>query len=127
MTTSGDAAHVVQCETPSCLLRPSQSPSYRRSRTSQRSTKHQAPSTKHQAPSTKHQAPSTQHQAPSTKHQAPSTKNRHDTTLHPFLQTLFNSPHDLCFSGSWYHDRKTFPPYLLLHIQPKNRPFHYEI
>src|SRR5437868_4248464 len=51
----------------------------------------------------------------------------HATTLDPYLQSFFETPHDLRFSASWYHSPKTLPPYLLLRIQPVKRPFHYEI
>ncbi|MEA3210223.1 MAG: hypothetical protein QOE70_3280 [Chthoniobacter sp.] len=52
---------------------------------------------------------------------------KHAMTLHPFLQSFFDSPHDLRVSASWYHDSHTLPPYLLLRIQPKKRDFRYNI
>jgi hypothetical protein len=51
----------------------------------------------------------------------------HAMTFTPFLKSLFDAPHDLRISGSWYHQRSTLPPYLLFHIQPKKKDFSYSI
>jgi hypothetical protein len=45
----------------------------------------------------------------------------HAMTFSPFLKSLFDEPHELRISASWYHERSTLPPYLLLHIQPKKK------
>jgi hypothetical protein len=51
----------------------------------------------------------------------------HAMTFSPFLKSLFDEPHELRISASWYHERSTLPPYLLLHIQPKKKDFSYSI
>ena len=45
----------------------------------------------------------------------------HAMTFSPFLKSLFDEPHEIRISASWYHERSTLPPYLLLHIQPKKK------
>lgn len=45
----------------------------------------------------------------------------HAITFSPFLKSLFDEPHELRISASWYHERSTLPPYLLLHIEPKKK------
>jgi hypothetical protein len=39
----------------------------------------------------------------------------------PYLRCFFDEPYELRISASWYHERSTLPPYLLLHIQPKKK------
>jgi hypothetical protein len=51
----------------------------------------------------------------------------HAMTFSPFLKSLFDEPNELRISASWYHERSTLPPYLLLHIQPKKKDFSYSI
>ena len=51
----------------------------------------------------------------------------HAMTFSPFLKCFFDEPHQLRISASWYHERSTLPPYLLLHIQPKKKDFSYGI
>jgi hypothetical protein len=48
-------------------------------------------------------------------------------TFSPFLQGLFDQPHELVIAASWYHDLHTFPPYISLRIKPKGKDFSYEI
>ena len=45
----------------------------------------------------------------------------------PLLKSLFDQPHELVISASWYHDPKILPPYISLHIKPKEKDFSYEI
>lgn len=52
---------------------------------------------------------------------------KHEMTFAPFLKNLFEHPHDLRVSASWYHDSATLPPYILLHIQPKMKDFSYDL
>lgn len=49
----------------------------------------------------------------------------HVMTFSPFLKSLFDEPHDLDISASWYHDTDLLPPYLCLRIRPKNKDFSY--
>jgi hypothetical protein len=51
----------------------------------------------------------------------------HAMAFSSLLKSLFDQPHDLRISASWYHDRKILPPYLLLSIQPKKKDFRYEL
>ncbi len=51
----------------------------------------------------------------------------HAMTFSPFLKSLFDAPHELSISASWYHERSTLPPYLVLHIQPLKKDFAYGI
>ena len=51
----------------------------------------------------------------------------HAMTFSPFLRSLFDQPHELSISASWYHQRSTLPPYLVLHIKPKKKDFSYSI
>jgi hypothetical protein len=51
----------------------------------------------------------------------------HAMTFSPFLKSLFDPPHDLTISASWYHNLKTLPPYILLRIHPKTADFSYGI
>jgi hypothetical protein len=48
-------------------------------------------------------------------------------TFSPLLKSLFDQPHELVVSASWYHDPKTLPPYICLHIKPQDKDFSYEI
>jgi hypothetical protein len=48
-------------------------------------------------------------------------------TFSPFLKSLFEQPHDLHISASWYHEGSTLPPYILLQIQPKKKDFSYDL
>ena len=50
-----------------------------------------------------------------------------EMTCSPLLGGLFDQPHDLQITASWYHDRRTLPPYLALKIQPKSKDFSYTI
>jgi len=52
---------------------------------------------------------------------------KHEMTFSPFLKELFEKPHDLRVSASWYHAPGILPPYILLHIQPKKKDFAYEL
>jgi hypothetical protein len=51
----------------------------------------------------------------------------HAMTLSPFLESLFDQPHELAISASWYHNSETLPPYISLSIQPKKKDFSYGI
>jgi hypothetical protein len=51
----------------------------------------------------------------------------HVMTFSPFLESLFDQPHELVISASWYHHSKTLPPYILLRIQPREKDFSYGI
>ena len=51
----------------------------------------------------------------------------HTEDFSPWLKSLFIQPYDLQLSASWYHERSTLPPYLLMRIQPTGRDFSYEI
>ena len=52
----------------------------------------------------------------------------HSKELSPWLKGLFELPHDLEFSASWYHERSpSLPPYLLITISPKHKDFRYGI
>jgi hypothetical protein len=48
-------------------------------------------------------------------------------TFSPLLKSLFDQPHELVISASWYHDPETLPPYICLHIKPREKDFCYEI
>ena len=52
---------------------------------------------------------------------------KHAMTFPPLFKSLIDQPHDLRISASWYHVRGTLPPYILLHIHPKNKDFTYSI
>ena len=52
---------------------------------------------------------------------------RHEVTFSPFLKSLFDAPHELRFLASWYHERSTLPPCLVVEIRPKNKDFSYSI
>jgi len=51
----------------------------------------------------------------------------HTKDFSPWLKSLFEQPHDLLLSASWYHERSIPPPYLLMRILPTGRDFSYEI
>ncbi len=51
----------------------------------------------------------------------------HAMTFSPLLKSLFDQPHELSLSASWYHDRSILPPYLSLTIQPKKKDFSYNL
>jgi hypothetical protein len=56
------------------------------------------------------------------------TIGRHSKQLSPWLKGLFQLPHDLEFSASWYHEPSpALPPYLLITISPKHKDFRYGI
>src|SRR4051812_2856783 len=48
---------------------------------------------------------------------------KHVMTFAPLLQSLFDEPHSLRISASWYHSRSILPPYLLLEIRPNKKDF----
>jgi hypothetical protein len=45
----------------------------------------------------------------------------------PFLKSLFDRPHELIITASWYHNSKTLPPYIRLGIKPRDKDFSYGI
>ncbi|WP_395735201.1 hypothetical protein [Prosthecobacter sp.] len=51
---------------------------------------------------------------------------KHVMKLPPFFTSLFERPHDLQISASWYH-AGNLPPYVLIRIFPKKRDFSYRI
>ena len=51
----------------------------------------------------------------------------HTKELSPWLKGLFDQPHKLEISASWYHDSSILPPYLLLRVTPTGRNYSYEI
>jgi len=56
------------------------------------------------------------------------TLGKHSKELSPWLKGLFELPHDLEFSASWYHQpSRTLPYYLLIEISPKHKDFRYGI
>jgi hypothetical protein len=56
------------------------------------------------------------------------TIGKHSKELSPWLKGLFELPHDLEFSASWYHQPSpTLPYYLLITISPKHKDFRYGI
>jgi hypothetical protein len=56
------------------------------------------------------------------------TIGKHSKELSPWLKGLFRLPHDLEFSGSWYHEPSSeLPYYLLITISPKHKDFRYGI
>src|ERR1700677_4976282 len=42
-------------------------------------------------------------------------------TFSPLLKSLFDQPRELVISASWYHDPETLPPYICLHIKPREK------
>jgi len=48
-----------------------------------------------------------------------------EMTFSPLLKSLFDQPHDLTLTASWYHEKSTLPPYILIRIQPKKKDFSY--
>jgi hypothetical protein len=52
---------------------------------------------------------------------------KRELTFPPSVRELFEQPHDLRISASWYHSSATLPPYMLLHIQPRKKDFSYEV
>lgn len=56
------------------------------------------------------------------------TIGKHSKELSPWLKGLFELPHDLEFSASWYHEPSYgLPYYLLITILPKHKDFRYGI
>jgi hypothetical protein len=51
----------------------------------------------------------------------------HVMVFSPLLKSLFDLPHDLKLTASWYHDPKIVPPYLVIAIQPKGKDFSYKL
>src|SRR5688500_17134089 len=51
----------------------------------------------------------------------------HVMTFSPLLQSLFDQPHNLEISASWYHDKQILPPYITLLVHPKKKDFSYQI
>ena len=51
---------------------------------------------------------------------------KHEMTFSPYLQNLFEQPHDLRIYASW-KGNLTLPPYIYLHIQPKEKDYSYEL
>jgi hypothetical protein len=56
------------------------------------------------------------------------TIGKHSKELSPWLKGLFELPHDLQFSASWYHQPSpTLPYYLVITISPRHKDFRYGI
>lgn len=56
------------------------------------------------------------------------TIGKHSKELSPWLKGLFELPHDLELSASWYHQLSpALPPYLLIEISPRHKDFRYGI
>jgi hypothetical protein len=56
------------------------------------------------------------------------TIGKNSKELSPWLKGLFELPHDIEFSASWYHQpSSTLPHYLLITISPKHKDFRYGI
>jgi hypothetical protein len=56
------------------------------------------------------------------------TIGKHSKELSPWLKGLFELPHDLEFSASWYHQPSpALPYYLLITISPKHKDFRYGV
>jgi len=51
----------------------------------------------------------------------------HAMTFSPLLKSLFDQSHELVISASWYHNPKILPPYISLHIKPREKDFSYQI
>ncbi len=56
------------------------------------------------------------------------TIGKRSKELSPWLKGLFQLPHNLEFSASWYHETSaTLPYYLLITISPKHKDFRHGI
>jgi hypothetical protein len=51
----------------------------------------------------------------------------HVMVFSPLLKSLFELPHELRLTASWYHDPKILPPYLVINIQPRRKDFSYQL
>ncbi len=51
----------------------------------------------------------------------------HVMDFSPLLKSFFDLPYDLEITSSWFHDPHILPPYLALHIHPKQKDYSYGV